>query len=188
MPLPVVWQHPDALAMCLLHPLDCCLQSLSHPPNVCTHASWKAGLVAVAFLLRLELAQCFLSGCRSTHLVGYGAQYYSYLYAKCTAAAVWRQYFAADPFDRDAGTPLLLSILLSLSMHRTAALALQLCTGCTGVVLESWCGADCCNMRLMVHLRLKCCSARASCGYHPGCETGAIGCMLSDGLSRMCMV
>ena len=44
-------------------------------------------------------------GCRSNHLVGYGAQYYCYLYAKCFAASAWQQYMAEDPFDPSAGKP-----------------------------------------------------------------------------------
>ena len=44
-----------------------------------------------------------VESCRSTHLTGYGAQYYAYLYAKCTAAAVWERYFTDDPFDKAAG-------------------------------------------------------------------------------------
>ena len=36
-------------------------------------------------------------------MVGYGATYYSYLYAKCLAAQAWQQYMAPDPFCRSAG-------------------------------------------------------------------------------------
>ena len=36
-------------------------------------------------------------------MVGYGAQYYSYLYAKCMAASAWQRYMAHDPFDPSAG-------------------------------------------------------------------------------------
>jgi mitochondrial intermediate peptidase len=37
------------------------------------------------------------------HLVNYAAGYYSYLYARAYAAAVWNELFDANPFDRKAG-------------------------------------------------------------------------------------
>ena len=36
-------------------------------------------------------------------MVDYGAQYYSYLYARCLAATAWQQLMAGDPFDPAAG-------------------------------------------------------------------------------------
>eukprot|EP01138_Halocafeteria_seosinensis_P007921 gb/GECG01008092.1/.p1 GENE.gb/GECG01008092.1/~~gb/GECG01008092.1/.p1 ORF type:complete len:963 (+),score=122.89 gb/GECG01008092.1/:1-2889(+) len=38
-----------------------------------------------------------------SHLVNYGAGYYSYLYARMFAAAVWRKLFSENPLDRNAG-------------------------------------------------------------------------------------
>ena len=38
-----------------------------------------------------------------THLTGYGAGYYSYLYAKIVAEHIWSQCFLADPLSRNAG-------------------------------------------------------------------------------------
>lgn len=40
---------------------------------------------------------------RNTHLVGYGAQYYAYLYAKSLAAMAWKQCLQDDPFNKAAG-------------------------------------------------------------------------------------
>ncbi len=40
---------------------------------------------------------------RFSHLVGYGARYYSYLMARSVASTIWQKYFAADPFDRSNG-------------------------------------------------------------------------------------
>jgi len=41
---------------------------------------------------------------RFSHLVGYGARYYSYMLARSVASAIWQSNFSADPFSRDAGT------------------------------------------------------------------------------------
>ncbi|XP_045781249.1 mitochondrial intermediate peptidase [Maniola jurtina] len=43
---------------------------------------------------------------RFSHLIGYGAKYYSYLISRALAWAVWRKHFAADPLSRHAGTGL----------------------------------------------------------------------------------
>ncbi|KAK6132170.1 hypothetical protein DH2020_034095 [Rehmannia glutinosa] len=43
---------------------------------------------------------------RFSHLVTYGAGYYSYLYAKCFAATIWKKMFHQDPLSLAAGNAL----------------------------------------------------------------------------------
>ena len=38
-----------------------------------------------------------------SHLVGYGAKYYSYLISRAIASWIWQTYFESDPLSRIAG-------------------------------------------------------------------------------------
>ncbi|XP_018578163.1 mitochondrial intermediate peptidase isoform X2 [Anoplophora glabripennis] len=40
---------------------------------------------------------------RFSHLVGYGAKYYSYLVSRALAYSIWQTYFENDPFSREKG-------------------------------------------------------------------------------------
>lgn len=40
---------------------------------------------------------------RFSHLVGYGAKYYSYLISKTIASWIWQNYFENNPFNRESG-------------------------------------------------------------------------------------
>ena len=48
---------------------------------------------------------------RFSHLVGYGARYYSYLYARSVASAIWQKSFQDDPFSASAGKRLVVRIV-----------------------------------------------------------------------------
>ncbi|KAJ6294520.1 hypothetical protein OIU76_022571 [Salix suchowensis] len=48
---------------------------------------------------------------RFSHLVNYGAGYYSYLYAKCFAATIWKKLCQEDPLSLTAGTALRTKLL-----------------------------------------------------------------------------
>lgn len=40
---------------------------------------------------------------RFSHLVGYGAKYYSYLISRAIASWIWQTYFQSDPLSRSSG-------------------------------------------------------------------------------------
>ena len=40
---------------------------------------------------------------RFSHLMGYGAKYYSYLISRAIASWIWQTYFEADPLSRSSG-------------------------------------------------------------------------------------
>ena len=67
---------------------------------LCTRGSY----VGVAALVGSQAATA--AARRFNHIVGYGASYYSYLYAQCLSANIWQQHFAADPLSRSAGEAL----------------------------------------------------------------------------------
>jgi hypothetical protein len=59
---------------------------------------------------------------RFSHLTIYGAGYYTYLYARCLAASLWRLYFQEDPLSRAAG-----ELLLSLPVQIKKGLSSTCC-------------------------------------------------------------
>ena len=77
---------------------------LSSPADPSIHHHLRLVMVS---LLRTAVSSCHaLIGefdRRFGHLVTYGASYYSYVYAKYIADAIWQQQFEGDPFSRRAG-------------------------------------------------------------------------------------
>ncbi|EPS66980.1 hypothetical protein M569_07793, partial [Genlisea aurea] len=58
------------------------------------HTSWKKPVAGTSWHTRFS------------HLTTYGAGYYSYLYAKCFAATIWKAKFCEDPLSPSAGSAL----------------------------------------------------------------------------------
>ncbi|XP_026319836.1 mitochondrial intermediate peptidase [Hyposmocoma kahamanoa] len=48
---------------------------------------------------------------RFSHLIGYGAKYYSYLISRAVAWSIWKKFFEADPLNRSAGEALRQGVL-----------------------------------------------------------------------------
>jgi len=44
--------------------------------------------------------------CTFSHMINYGASYYSYLYSQVIAAHIWTKYFMHDPLSRSTGCKL----------------------------------------------------------------------------------
>ncbi|KAL4424571.1 hypothetical protein ABPG77_009155 [Micractinium sp. CCAP 211/92] len=82
----------------------CLIDQLLHGPDPPTG---QRAADEIAQLMRTHSALGHAEGChphiRFTHLVGYGATYYSYLYAQCLAARIWQDHLADDPTSREAG-------------------------------------------------------------------------------------
>ncbi|KAL4855723.1 Mitochondrial intermediate peptidase [Chlorella vulgaris] len=82
----------------------CLIDQLLHGPDPPTGAAAQA---QIADIMQSHSALGWAPGChphiRFTHLIGYGASYYSYLYAQCLSAAIWQDTLQADPLSRSAG-------------------------------------------------------------------------------------
>ncbi|KAJ0409475.1 hypothetical protein P43SY_002365 [Pythium insidiosum] len=96
----------DAQTQCLYSLLD--LQLFGAPAN-----SSDAPTSSTALLRELQNAHTLVPHVEGTcwhtrfgHLVGYGAGYYSYLYSRVFASAIWQHRFAAAPLSRSAGQEL----------------------------------------------------------------------------------
>ncbi|KAF3335187.1 putative mitochondrial intermediate peptidase [Carex littledalei] len=65
---------------------------------------------------------------RFSHLINYGAGYYSYLYARCFAATIWQEICSVDPLSENTGNVLRTSFLCHGGAKDPAALL----KGCIG--------------------------------------------------------
>ncbi|KAK9820224.1 hypothetical protein WJX72_007664 [[Myrmecia] bisecta] len=73
----------------------------ANPPAPGTSTERVAELYAAHSSVRFVPGTC--PQARVSHLVGYGATYYSYSYASCLASAFWRTHLEEDPLSRSAG-------------------------------------------------------------------------------------
>ncbi|XP_057798375.1 mitochondrial intermediate peptidase, mitochondrial isoform X2 [Salvia miltiorrhiza] len=78
-------------------------------------SSYKDSISIVADLKREHMSWGYVEGThwhtRFSHLVSYGAGYYSYLFAKCFAATIWQKVLHEDPLSRGAGSALRFKLL-----------------------------------------------------------------------------
>ncbi|KAL1531507.1 Mitochondrial intermediate peptidase [Salvia divinorum] len=78
-------------------------------------SSSKNSISIVTDLKREHMSWGYVEGTcwhtRFSHLVSYGAGYYSYLFAKCFAATIWQKVLHEDPLSPDAGSALRFKLL-----------------------------------------------------------------------------
>jgi len=81
------------------------LDQAYHGPNVC-----EAGESSTDILARIQHKYYSIPYVENTawqlrfsHLVGYGAKYYSYLVSRAVASAIWTKLFSSSPLSRAAG-------------------------------------------------------------------------------------
>ena len=87
------------------------LDQAYHSPSVCASQGAASGASTTTDILARAQAKYYsipyVEGTawqlRFSHLVGYGAKYYSYLVSRAVASAIWTRLFAAEPLSRSAG-------------------------------------------------------------------------------------
>ncbi|PRW32540.1 putative mitochondrial intermediate mitochondrial [Chlorella sorokiniana] len=82
----------------------CLIDQLLHGPEPPTGQRAQREIAA---LMEQHSALPHAPGChphiRFSHIVGYGATYYSYLFAQCLSARIWQDHLVGDPTSRAAG-------------------------------------------------------------------------------------